>query len=231
MNKSAGFHWKSETLLIAVIPALIYFIVYIRELSFCYYFDIPKGLVEINKSTILGFALAILVLIAIPLCATGLYAFFDKTLKGRPKGLYAYSGLILVLTVAMIISSSFSVSTIILLILSIGISVAGFVKAFNTFLFSNQRDAVGGIFLLIIFSAVFAAILGVNSAREQKMFVIPSSHPDCVVLRISDDRLICAEFDRDKKTIYPIFRILKIGEDKDLLLKLEAVGPLKPNER
>jgi hypothetical protein len=65
----------------------------------------------------------------------------------------------------------------------------------------------------------------VMASKQMKFFTMPSS-PEKVVLRIYDDKFICADFDRKAKTIKGEISVLNSDEQSTLNLKLESIGPL-----
>ena len=71
---------------------------------------------------------------------------------------------------------------------------------------------------------------GVWQARRQEHFFVPSIAPDTVVLRIYGNRLICAPVDRTTKQITRDFLFLRLGDDPEMVLRSERIGPLRPKE-
>lgn len=84
------------------------------------------------------------------------------------------------------------------------------------------------IILVILVVLVLSYLAGVSQAKKQTEFLIPSTYPDSVVMRIYGDNMICAPFDRQEKEIEGNFFVLKVGDK--LSLRLEKVGPLKPRK-
>jgi uncharacterized Tic20 family protein len=72
-----------------------------------------------------------------------------------------------------------------------------------------------------------AFLVGHSRASRELCFLIPSSAPNMVVLRVYEDRLICAPFDREKKTVKRAFYFLKIPTDGRVALIRAKIGPLK----
>ena len=71
-----------------------------------------------------------------------------------------------------------------------------------------------------------AAIVGTEHATKRVSFLVASTKPETVVLRIYGDRMICASFNRITRQVEPNFVLLKVAEDPRLRLRLEPVGPL-----
>ena len=83
---------------------------------------------------------------------------------------------------------------------------------------------VKGMFWLIIALAVVYAA-GRSSALNQEDFLVASTSPERVVLRIYGDMIITASFDK-ARSVERKFVILKTGEPS-LVLRTERVGPLE----
>lgn len=66
----------------------------------------------------------------------------------------------------------------------------------------------------------------VVASRQIRFFTMPSA-AEKVVLRIYNDKLICADFDRKTKTVKSGVAILKPDDSNVTSLKLEMLGPLK----
>jgi hypothetical protein len=96
--------------------------------------------------------------------------------------------------------------------------------------FSNigkRNDLV--IYLAISFSILliaFSFLVSVADSTKQADFLILSTNNNSVVLRIYDDNLICAPFDRTTKIVQREFFIIKMGDPSTPRLTTENVGPL-----
>lgn len=89
----------------------------------------------------------------------------------------------------------------------------------------------GLLIFLLIQSTILSGAAGNFKAEKQEDFLITNTTPTMVVLRVYGDNMICAPLDRNAKEVKKSFVILKIAEDKKLMLNLEKVGPLKPVEK
>jgi hypothetical protein len=78
--------------------------------------------------------------------------------------------------------------------------------------------------LLITLVVVYYA--GQSAALRQSTYLVTSTSPQMVVLRTYGDSIICARFDRNTKEVEPSFVVLKVGDDPELTLHSEHVGPL-----
>jgi hypothetical protein len=75
---------------------------------------------------------------------------------------------------------------------------------------------------IVVFWGVFTA--GKEQALNQTDFLVPSTNPNSVVLRVYGDNLICAPF--HDKSVEPSFFVLKLDDEPRPHLELRNVGPL-----
>jgi hypothetical protein len=73
----------------------------------------------------------------------------------------------------------------------------------------------------------FAFTVGRSHARIQRGYLVANTDPEMVNLAIYGDKMILAPFHRDTKQVEQSFVILKVGEDPDLVLTREEIGPLR----
>lgn len=84
------------------------------------------------------------------------------------------------------------------------------------------------IIVVGIFVLTTAHSAGRASALNKAEYLVPSDGDNIVVLRLYGDHLVCAPFDRDKKTVRPEFSILPLVDTSNQRsLNLEKVGPLR----
>jgi len=79
----------------------------------------------------------------------------------------------------------------------------------------------------LLMSAATAQFIGKAHALNQKEFLVLSSSPEMVVLRIYGDRMIVAPFDRKTQEFESKFVIKTLGADDTLVISPEDIGPLK----
>jgi len=85
------------------------------------------------------------------------------------------------------------------------------------------------IVIVLIISISGAWLYGYSQARDQKIFLVRETTPEQVVLRIYGDKLITAPFDKQNKEVrYGYFYITKMGDEPNILIKFDVVGPLSP---
>ena len=91
-----------------------------------------------------------------------------------------------------------------------------------------RRLGVGpyNLVLSLLMALVVVYYAGQSAAMRQSTYLVTSTSPEMVVLRIYGDNIVCAPFDRNAGEVEPSFVVLKVGEDPELMLYSERVGPL-----
>ncbi|HEC36033.1 MAG TPA: hypothetical protein ENI39_05810 [Anaerolineae bacterium] len=92
-----------------------------------------------------------------------------------------------------------------------------------------RRLGVGpySLVLLLLMALVVVYYAGQSTAMRQSTYLVTSTSPEMVVLRVYGGNMVCAPFDRDTREVKPSFVVLKVGEDPGLALHSEHVGPLR----
>jgi len=93
-------------------------------------------------------------------------------------------------------------------------------------IFSSKSRSWLLVIVILIMIWIVSGVIGHSNAKRQWDFLIPSTYPEAVVLRIYGERMICAEFDRDNKEIYNTYFIIMADELPKPMFLLEEVGPL-----
>lgn len=71
---------------------------------------------------------------------------------------------------------------------------------------------------------------GRRNAMTQTVFLIPSTYPQSVVLRVYGDTLVCAPFDQQNRTVESSFFFIRLGDASEVRLTPRKVGPLRPTQ-
>lgn len=93
--------------------------------------------------------------------------------------------------------------------------------------YNNYKDRIIILWILLFFLYAFAGDLGTSEAIRKKNFLVLSDEKNSVVLRIYDDKYVCAPFHRETKQVDRSFIILESSGQNELRFNLEKVGPLK----
>ncbi|UCE65875.1 MAG: hypothetical protein JSU85_13605 [Candidatus Zixiibacteriota bacterium] len=234
-NKGNKEHkWISEGLLIVAIPALIYYISFGFEMGYCSYFRIPYAVISIDINSIFPTIVVIAFSIIIPLY------FYIYRKSSVPRKINFSQRIIIILTVISIALLIVVFKIKIGFVKSIALGVMGiFILTIILFLSnieSIKRDEywfklliwIPAIILSIFSVFEFGNAYGSHNARSKKSFYIYEVNPEIAVLRIYNDRLICAEFDRVNKTVDSAILIINISSNSPVRLHEEEIGPLKP---
>lgn len=76
--------------------------------------------------------------------------------------------------------------------------------------------------MLTLFVIYYA---GQSAALRQSRFLVASTSPEMVVLRVYGDKIICVPFNRDTRQVEQSFVVLRMAQDPDLMLRPEDIGP------
>lgn len=99
-------------------------------------------------------------------------------------------------------------------------------KSLFSIMFSEQSNNILIVFVVLIMIWIIAGMAGNSNAKLQRDFLIPSTYPEAVVLRVYGDNLVCAQFDRSSKEIDNAFFVIRVDEVPKPRLTLNEVGPL-----
>ena len=83
---------------------------------------------------------------------------------------------------------------------------------------------------LLILGIMFARDAGHSNALRKKEFLVYGISSDIAVLRIYDDLMICAQFDKVTKEVKSKFVFRRVADEPNLMFINESIGPLKPSE-
>jgi hypothetical protein len=248
--------WLTEGIIIALIPVLGYALAYIHEFAFCDIFGIPKEFIIVNWPSIITSIGRIIVLSLVIIGIILLPAFIQKT-GGTKMGpiarrLVTYIPLLLasfflVMGYSFILLEFLSILAFLLYFAILDFlgpcwtqrSIKGYRNRLDA---QDKRDAevMGKItFLgkigragatLIVFIILLLGLSyldGRDNAVTQEEFLVPSTYQESAVLRVYGDRLVCAPLDREKHQVSREFFFINIGDNPNLILTPQIIGPLK----
>jgi hypothetical protein len=250
--------WMPEGLILAAGPVLAYGIVFAHEVGYADVFEIPLGFVSIDVTSILIVTVAMVpVLYALSWLAymgLSLLPAHDSPIRQRLQRLLVPS--LLFVLFLMLYGARWlewlwtAVFLLIVTFLEFGLPLIKQRKEttyHDKLIAQDQAEretsmpildlfhrfaGPGGYlaFVGLIAMLVISHSVGRASALDEDEFLVTTTSEEMVVLRIYGDNLICAPFDRATREIKRSFVVLKIGEDPDLVLNLETVGPLHPKD-
>lgn len=253
VEKQATKKWVSDALIIAAFPIVAYVITYAYESGYAGIFGIPSDFITLNLTTVLVVTGALFgVILTLFIYANFILYILPKSDSPIFRGVVKLLPLILLSVAYLLLYGKlwrywiFPVICILLFILmefgfplitqkgnlsyrekyeeqeKIEGKVKGIVEYVLPLVGRGAFIAILSLFLVLIFSWE----AGRSRALKQDKFLIVKASPELVVLRIYGEKLICAPFDRTTKEITGTFTILKTGDDPNLKLSLEKVGPL-----
>jgi len=160
-----------------------------------------------------------LALFIVPIAAAYLFITFYEA------GFASYFGLpydlISINFTRVMLANRFALSVAVIAFLWIGLY-------YNILPSTNSPFFKGMITLILVLALSLGITFGSSDAKNQSKFLVLKAQNEQVVLKIYDDKIITAPFNRKKQTIQKAFFIHKVGIDSNHLYKLETVGPLMP---
>lgn len=256
-TSSGWSHWITVSIILAALPALGYILAFVYEVEYCRVFNIPREFVMISFTNLIiaiGSILGVsIILLAIPQTPRLINIVgFDKPGLITQR-IIKHSIALLLVSVLFLryyeIESHFYFLYFLplyyilrdfVLPLITQRSLSGYrnklkaedeVKAFPaaripSFWKKHRYNVIMIIFTLLVLYTV-ASLDGKRTAIKQEEFLIPSTYPQSVVLKVYGDSLICSNFNRENRTLDGELFFIKLGRDPQLKLSLQTVGPLK----
>lgn len=253
VEKQTPKNWVSDALIIAAFPIVAYVITYAYESGYAGIFGIPSQFIALNLITFLVVTGALTgVILSLFMYANFILLILPKSDSPLFRGIIKLFPMILLSVAYLILYGKLWHYWII----PIGVIALIFLIEFGFPLITQKgrpsyrekydeqeklESNVKGIFeyviplvgrgpaIAIVYLSIFLILsseAGRSRALKQDEFLIIKASPELVVLRIYGEKLICAPFDRTTKEITRTFTILKTGDDPNLKLSLEKVGPL-----
>jgi len=211
-----------------------YALAYLREWAFCREFGIPSEFISISWATVLSVSALLLGLLA--LC-WGPTIGVNGWLRSHMAGKYKMRALLRTILAVVPVCAALLVvypwlrhTWIEWLIGVVFLGVTFFVQIFLIEKGGGSMKRTSGIALVVL---ILVALLagaysdGAERAREQTDYWVPSTQPQCVVLRIYGETLICAPFDGASHLVERDFFIIKMDDQPRPVLTLRSVGPFR----
>lgn len=247
----------SEGLLVAAGPAIAYVGAFAYETAFCRAFRIPIAFITISLTTVLIAFAALLILLLALFLLTNLGVIIGIDIRSPiGRSLVRVSIPTLILLSLMLLygralwrSWAWPVAIYVFFVsLEFGLplltqrdkksyrekllaqeAIEGRIDSLPSRLFRLLGPRTYWVFVGVVFAIFLLHSAGSAQARRQQEFLVVRSTPECVVLRIYGDRLICAPFNRATGEVEPIFSVIEYvhsAYEPRLQISLERVGPL-----
>ncbi len=254
-HKKGTHNWINEGVLIASAPVIGYLFALLYERSYSQYFGIPYDIIRIESSSILV-STGIVLLTCIPsLFLTVFFYFLSGRIK-RYIPLFLYPTLIvasyalfnwgcgvwswrkLFIVVLYIVVPFLGIVLIIeiveVLLIKLKKTERGcrepFVNLdinFNEVVWRNVfRYVILIVYLLTAYGVPIAA--GDMIARRKTAFYVLDGKPETAIIKIYDNNVICAPFDRGSKIISNKIIVFSLSSRDKLIMREEKIGPLRP---
>jgi len=256
VSEEGKSQWAWQVIVVTAIPVLGYTLAFIHEAAFCDVFSIPREFIILDWISIItsigGVLISSFLILWIMLIPALLSRFRNKRLGPIARRFTMLITLLLILLLITTTYLSFLPYFPFLLAFLLYFAILDFLgplitqkgilgyrnkleaqdkhdaESITKFPFVKQVGKVGltiVFFILLLFSLSY--LDGRDSAMRQEEFLVPSTYQESVVLRIYGDKLICAPIDRERHQIVKGFFLIRLGDDSNLVLIPQKVGPLK----
>jgi hypothetical protein len=239
----------SEGLVVAAVPAVAYLVAYVYEVGFAMRFGIPLDFIRVSLTRVLAIASALLGYGVAMLAMSEYMAALYRWMEDRWSIIFLVAGFVTVFLMSYVVMdkrlSEALVSLMIVIIIYLSVLMftslpqnpqSGLLKKVIApsiiKLPNGSRIPRLKLYILVALLILFPSaswLEGLDRAQGLTSFLVTPRSPEMVVLRTYGDEMICAPFDRDTREVYQSFVVLKVGDDPNLMLHYEEVGPLRPN--
>lgn len=258
VKKQITKHWVSEGLIIAACSIVAYLLTFVYEAGFARFFRIPLEFITLNLTSIFVVAGALLVVVIFLFLLTELiFTILNRGDNPIYRGVVRLIPVFLLFAALLFLYGVqwrewiwIAVVMIMLAFLEFGFPL---ITQRHKIHYRDKLEAqeeverqvetpidraiwrMGSTAIIIILCLWLGLSIsyhaGHAAALKQDEFLVATTSPEMVVLRIYGDKLICAPFERATKEVQRSFIVLKVAEDPKLMLRLEKVGPLRLKEQ
>jgi hypothetical protein len=255
-NEKYEVKWMTESLVIAAVPLFGYFLSYCFEYGYFSYFGIPKGFIKVEMVEVLNvFGISIFLYFFI-VGLGDMYILNYRHFKYRLILERIYIGVFFVNGIWVFISKTPISLTIYLITIFFGLMFGlvfpllthkGTLHCSKPALRTDIKEYPDNWSLveimehkyglriapwILIAAIIFWGTMACGSiyAVNLNEFVVISSSPEMIVLRIYGNTAICTTFDPDTKIIGHQYTMVKIDEG-NLKLENQRVGPLQTEQK
>ena len=248
----ASKYWVTRGLVIIALPTFLYVLAFVYEVGFARVFRIPVKFITVGVTDVFvvgGILCA--VLLALFWLVEPFFLLLPRDRSPVFQGvLRCFPGVVLLAALVVLYGRRWhewvwaAAALTFILFLQFGVplmtqrgktSYRDKLKAEDT----AEAESTGGLMCYIEYSArliiiwlVIALVVSYNAgqvtALRIRTFLVPSTIPDTVVLRIYGDKLVCAPLDRESSRLKGGFTVLKLGENSKVVLRPENLGPVHP---
>lgn len=242
----------SEGLIIAVVPAIVYWFSYVYQFGYCRYFEIPTEFIEINVQNfficIIGMVGLLAVIISV---GTPLFSIF-RNLPEVIRLIFINNGIpVLVLLAYSFVAKMPIKHVFIILAVPFGLLMSELTfplysqknkssylekleaqRAFETehkeslmyVIFKRIGVNFSVLLFCVSFASIFICFVGAYEAKNTSVFMT-SNGGQKIVLKKYGEQFLVADFNKKEKTFIPRFTIEKIDNSFGVF-SYEKVGPI-----
>jgi hypothetical protein len=253
-TRKIDYRWVTEKFGLLLAPAIAYFLVFTYESAYCRAFAIPPSFIHPDLTTILIYTSIVVWVGFVLVGLIDMWIGFSKAPPPQPyvHALRLYLPFIFVLVLIMLLyGAAHWGHWLVFGLLLVAATLLDFLQALTR----NQEkpylarlqgpaailsgpgtvwdvakrrlDVEVVVFLVVLYLAYLASsTLGQTEAFNERLFLVPSTQPDSVVVRVYGDKILCAAIDLHTKKPLKQFYILTAGADKSLHFDTKELGPL-----
>jgi len=247
--------WLTKGLTISILPCIAYFLEFKYEEGFCMTFGIPNYFIKPDITTVLIFASAIVgISFMLMWLIESCISLSENPQKEQAPFLHflrLYAPVIMIILLFFSIYRNHHREWMPIGIFILIFTILDFIGAFGedkskpllsrlrgpAYFFLTPgtilskvrvRFGVGVfvLFLVIYLGSTICRSLGNAEALEQRTFLIPTSQPDMIVVRVYGDRAICCQLDKKLRKPLKKFAIIQLGKEASNTFSAEEIGPL-----
>lgn len=252
-------YWLLSSLILAAIPVIGYSLAFAYESQYCKFFGIPREFIVIDWTSLIiaiGSFIGYFVLVLATLWAPMLLNLLGIRIPGLiTRRIFRHAAVILYISLLVVRYHSTNRFMLFLFIIPAYFMFFDFIwplitqrkiHAYRKKLVKQDKldskksftlpDFLSKYMPTIILIAVALSLLyvvaffeGKRAAAIKEEFLIPSTYSQSVVLKTYRDYLICAQLNSDNKSIETEYFFIKLGDDPNLKLTSQKLGPLKVN--
>lgn len=252
-------YWLLSSLILAAIPVIGYSLAFIYESQYCKFFGIPREFIVIDWTSLIiaiSSFIGYFVLVFVTLWAPILLKSLGIRIPGIiTRAIFRHATLLLYISLIVLRYHSTNRFMLYLFILSAYWAFFDFIwplmtqrkihgyrnKLAEQYKIDTQplftlpdflrryKTSIVTIAIALMLLFLIASYEGKRAAAIKEDFLIPSSYPQSIVLKIYRDYLICAPLNSDNTSIKTEYFFIKLGDDTNLKLSSHKLGPLEVN--
>lgn len=252
-------YWLLSSLILAAIPIIGYSLAFVYESQYCKFFGIPREFIFIDWTSLIiaiGSFIGYFVLVFATLWSPVFLRFLGIRIPGLiTRRIVRHAAVILYSALLVLRYHSTERFLLFLFIIPAYFMFFDFIWPLITqrkihdyrkklveqdkvdskplFTLPNllRKYLTSIITIAVALSLLFliASFEGKRAAATKEDFLIPSSYPQSIVLKTYRDYLICAQLNSDNISIEAEYFFIKLGDDPNLKLTSQKLGPLKVN--